>query len=470
MRRVLVVDDERNITFVIKAILERGGFEVDVFNSSVEALKRLSEPRVPYCAVVTDLYMPDQDGMAVLAHMKDTHPDIPVVMITAFGTVDSAVQALKKGAFDYITKPFEQGEILAIIEKAANTFQLRNTEPSNESGDSRLSKTLVIGKSPAMQEVVRIVRKVALSPSTVLITGESGTGKELVALEIHRHSERVHQPFIKINCAAVPHHLIESELFGYEKGAFTGAVNSKPGRFELAHEGTLFLDEVAEMPLEMQAKLLRVIQEAEFERVGGLQTIKINVRIVAATNKDLAKEVREGRFRDDLYYRLNVVSLLLPPLRERRVDIEDLVYFFIKKFNDKLGKRIESVDSVCLKTLCSYSWPGNIRQLENVLERAILMSEGSILRSIDLPEEVFRGEASLPASSPAAEAFYDGVPFKDAVRKQTQAIEREIIEKSLLENEGNITRTAERLGLSRKGLQLKLKELGLSSQGPRTSL
>lgn len=464
MRKVLVVDDEKNITFVIKAILEKGGFSVDVFNSSVEALRELDSAEIPYCAVVTDLYMPEQDGMAVLAFMRQKHSDVPVVMITAFGTVESAVHALKSGAFDYITKPFEQGEILAIIEKASNTYQLRKKEPRGHAEEGRVSKALVIGKSPAMQEVARVVRKVAASPSTVLITGESGTGKELIALEIHRNSKRADQPFIKINCAAVPHHLIESELFGYEKGAFTGAVNSKPGRFELAHEGTLFLDEVAEMPLEMQAKLLRVIQESEFERVGGLQTIRIDVRIVAATNKDLSREVKEGRFRDDLYYRLNVVSLFLPPLRERKMDIEDLVYFFLRRFNERLNKRIESIDPQCLKILANYSWPGNIRQLENVLERAVLMSESSILRTVDLPEEVFREEDGASADSslnPATEAFYDGVSFKDAVRKQTQAIEREIIERALGENEGNITRTAERLGLSRKGLQLKLKELGV---------
>jgi transcriptional regulator with PAS, ATPase and Fis domain len=257
---------------------------------------------------------------------------------------------------------------------------------------------MIVGRSPQMQEILRIIQKVAPSPSTVLISGESGTGKELVALEIHRNSDRAAKPFIKINCAAIPHNLIESELFGYEKGAFTGALNSKPGRFELAHEGTMFLDEVADMPLEMQVKLLRVIQESEFERVGGLQTIKINVRLIAASNKDVQKEVLAGRFREDLFYRLNVVPMCVPPLRERKGDLEDLIYYFIRRFNDRLGKKIEAVDNLALQVLTKFGWPGNIRQLENVLERAVLMSDQNILRLQDLPSEII-SQAELSAVS-----------------------------------------------------------------------
>ncbi|MEW6057529.1 MAG: sigma-54 dependent transcriptional regulator [Bdellovibrionota bacterium] len=464
-RRVLVVDDEKNITFVIKAILEKGGFSIDAVNDPAQAMRILDKQDHGYCAVITDLYMPQISGMHILDEMQIKQPGLPVVMITAFGTVESAVLALKKGAFDYITKPFEQGEILAIVEKAANTYALRRQEPQGAVSEAQLQQSLLVGKSPQMQDVLRVIHKVAASPSTVLITGESGTGKELVALEIHRNSDRASKPFIKINCAAIPHTLIESELFGYEKGAFTGAVNSKPGRFELAHEGTLFLDEVAEMPLEMQVKLLRVIQESEFERVGGLQTIKIDVRLIAATNKDIAKEIREGRFREDLFYRLNVVPIFLSPLRERKVDIEDLIYFFIRKFNDRLHKNIETVDSGCLQKLLAYSWPGNIRQLENVLERSVLMSETNILRVSDLPSEVI--EATATDSKETAErsdfiqAYQSGESFKDIVKRQTQAVEREIIERALEQNENNITKTAEKLGLSRKGLQLKLKELGI---------
>ncbi|MBI2604840.1 MAG: sigma-54-dependent Fis family transcriptional regulator [Deltaproteobacteria bacterium] len=466
-KKILVVDDEKNITFVIKAILEKGGFGVDAWNDPMAALKALKNPAHGYCAVITDLYMPQMSGMQILDELRGTQPDLPVVMITAFGSVESAVEALKKGAFDYVTKPFEQGEILAIAEKAANTHGLRQREPLPLSSESELSQSLLVGKSPQMQEVHRVIGKVAGSPSTVLLSGESGTGKELVALEIHRGSDRAEKPFIKINCAAIPQSLIESELFGYEKGAFTGAVSSKPGRFELAHEGTLFLDEIAEMPVEMQVKLLRVIQESEFERVGGLSTLKIDVRLIAATNRDLAKEVRDARFREDLFYRLNVVPIYLPPLRERRADIEDLIYFFARKFNERLGKNIQTIDHACLQKLLTYSWPGNIRQLENVLERAVLMSEGGILRAQDLPPEVLEAGAE-PASAEAEseinrilEEFRAGKPFKDIVKSQTQTIERQIIEQALEQNAGNITKTAVRLGLSRKGLQLKLKELGM---------
>jgi DNA-binding NtrC family response regulator len=468
-RRILVVDDEKNITFVIKAILEKGGFEVDAFNDPRIALRALENPEHGYSAVVTDLYMPELTGMDILSVLRQRQPGLPVVMITAFGTVESAVEAIKRGAFDYITKPFEQGEILAIVEKAANTYRLRREEPQGATSEDQLQQSIIVGKSPQMRDIHKIIHKVANSPSTVLITGESGTGKELVALEIHRASARAEKPFIKINCAAIPHNLIESELFGYEKGAFTGAVSSKPGRFELAHEGTLFLDEVAELPLEMQVKLLRAIQESEFERVGGLETIKIDVRIIVATNKDITKEVREARFREDLFYRLNVVPIAIPPLRDRRVDIEDLVYFFIRKFNDRLHKGIETVDTECMRVLIRYSWPGNIRQLENVLERAVLMSESNILCLKDLPPEIVaapesgeEGDDGHGLASRAVRAYQSGEAFKDIVKRQTQAVEREIIEQALGQNDGNITKTAERLGLSRKGLQLKLKELGLA--------
>jgi transcriptional regulator with PAS, ATPase and Fis domain len=278
----------------------------------------------------------------------------------------------------------------------------------------------------------------------------------LVALEIHKNSLREKKPFVKINCAAIPATLIESELFGYERGAFTGAVTSKPGRFELANEGTLFLDEVAEMPLEMQVKLLRALQEQEFERVGGVTTIKVDVRIVAATNKDLEAEIKSGRFREDLYYRLNVVPIVLPPLRDRCDDIDLLVKFFLQQFNEKLKKTITSIDSACLDALRQYSWPGNIRQLENALERMVLMTDGNILTVADLPDEIAPVRPILTSEMTA-----DGASFKEIVRRQTQSVERGLIEKALEETSGNITRAADKLGLSRKGLQLKLKELGL---------
>lgn len=467
-KKILILDDEKNMTLVVQAILEKGGFEVDSFNDSLHALQVLNHPH-EYSLVITDLFMPKMTGIQLLAELQAKQPGLPVILMTAFGTVENAVQALKTGAFDFITKPFDQGELLRVVEKAVQTSLLRNQEPLAEAAEGQLQQSLLVGRSPQMQEILRLIHKIAASPSTVLITGESGTGKELVALEIHRNSDRADKPFIKINCAAIPHNLIESELFGYEKGAFTGAVSSKPGRFELAHQGTLFLDEVAEMPLEMQVKLLRAIQESEFERVGGLETIKINVRLIAATNRDMLKEVAEGRLREDLYYRLNVVPIFLPPLRERRGDIEDLVYFFIRKFNGRLNKHIQAVDPACLQALIHFSWPGNIRQLENVIERAVLMSEEPILRLIDLPSEVTLASPSTSAAKAmppllkdqVVEAYQSGESFKDIVKRQTQAVEKEIIEQVLQENDGNVTKTAEKLGLSRKGLQIKLKELNI---------
>jgi two-component system response regulator AtoC len=461
--RVLVVDDEKNITFVIQAMLERAGFEAVVFNDSAAALEAMASEDVD--AVITDLYMPGPGGMEILEYCKKNHAQIPVVVITAYGTVESAVGALKKGAFDFITKPFDQTELLNVVQKAVATHDQRQKEPiiyvrppkqATQAEPTLASISSIIGSSAPMQEVFKLISKIAHSPSTVLVWGESGTGKELVAFEIHRNSPRAEKPFIKINCAAIPATLIESELFGYEKGAFTGAVASKPGRFELAHEGTLFLDEVGEMPLEMQVKLLRVLQEQEFERVGGIETTRVDVRIIAATNKDLQEEVKNGRFREDLYYRLNVVPIHLPALRERMEDIDLLVPYFLQQFNEKLKKEITGITPETLISLKSYAWPGNIRQLENVLERMMLMCDGTYLSTDDLPDEF-----TVSAREPSSEQT-DGSPsLKQIVRRQTQALEKGLIEKALEETGGNVTRAAEKLGLSRKGLQLKIKELGL---------
>jgi nitrogen regulation protein NR(I) len=472
--KILVVDDEKNITFVIQAMLEKAGHSTLVYNDSNEAIAAIDEAADAgdLDCVVTDLYMPGPGGMEILAHVQKNFPQLPVVIITAFGTVEAAVSALKKGAFDFITKPFDQTELLNVVSKAVQTFHQRQKEPisiHSESGAAEHASdapaaaiSSIIGNSPQMQEIFKVISKIANSPSTVMVWGESGTGKELVAYEIHRNSSRATKPFIKINCAAIPATLIESELFGYERGAFTGAVASKPGRFELAHEGTLFLDEVAEMPLEMQVKLLRVLQEQEFERVGGVNTIKVDVRIITATNKDLEAEVKAGRFREDLYYRLNVVPIYLPALRDRREDIDLLVRYFLRQFNERLKKGITSVTPEAMAALRAYSWPGNIRQLENVLERMVLMSESSVLSSQDLPEEIAAaaGVAAIQISGASPDAS-GPMSFKELVKRQTQTVERDLIEKALEETHGNVTRAAEKLGLSRKGLQLKMKELGL---------
>jgi two-component system, NtrC family, response regulator AtoC len=405
--------------------------------------------------------------MGLLKKLSADYPDVPVVMITAHGSVESAVEAVKLGAFDYLEKPFEQEQIRQVVAKAINTYALarRDARPEEPSGRGRFR---LVGQSPAIRQIYAVVEKVASTPSTVLISGESGTGKELIARALHENSKRHAGPFIKINCAAIPKTLMESELFGYDKGAFTGAVGAKPGRFELAHSGTLFLDEIGEIPVEMQVKLLRVLQESEFERVGGIKTIKVDVRLVAATNRDLLAEVAAGAFREDLFYRLNVVPVHIPPLRERREDIPLLAEHFIAKFNDRLKKQITSITPDAIDRLVAYHWPGNIRELENLMERTMLFCEGPEIRVSDLPVEVVGAApvASGPGSlAPAAGGDEAGraAPdsLKEAVRVETERVERELIQRALDATGGNVTQAARKLKISRKSLQTKMKELGL---------
>ena len=353
--RVLVVDDEPNLRRVLAATLQREGYEVTLCSDGEEALSAIERDGAD--VVVTDLVMPKVDGLTLLRKVVQKHPDVPVIVITAHGRIDSAVEAMKAGAFDFVAKPFETSELKAIIAKAArqSDYNSKNVVPEEPAGGGR-RYTEIIGKGSLMQELAHVIAKVADAPSTVLIQGESGTGKELVATALHEKSSRASRPFIKINCAAIPRELVEAELFGYEKGAFTGAVQSKPGRFELADGGTLFLDEIGEIPVEMQVKLLRAIQESEFERVGGIKSTKVVVRLVAATSRDLTKEIAAGRFREDLYYRLNVVPISLPPLRERREDIPLLVEHFRQKYNARLRKSVERIEEIgrasCRERVC----------------------------------------------------------------------------------------------------------------------
>src|SRR5919198_2521198 len=345
MSKVLVVEDEPNLRKVLATLLRREGYEVSIAENGEQGLAEFERGGAE--VVITDLVMPKVGGMEVLRTINARDPDVPVIIITAHGTVDSAVEAIKLGAFDYITKPFDQAELQTVIAKAARPHAMaqRAVRP-----DERI-RSAIIGGSAQMQEIFRIIDKVADTPSTVLITGESGTGKELIASALYAGSSRREKPLIKINCAAIPKDLMESELFGYERGAFTGAVTSKPGRFELADGGTLFLDEIGEIPVEMQVKLLRVLQESEFERVGGIKTIRVDVRLVAATNRDLKKEIAAGTFREDLYYRLAVVPISLPPLRERKGDIPLLVDHFIRKYDRRLGKRVNGLDEEAMQML-----------------------------------------------------------------------------------------------------------------------
>ncbi len=478
MSRILVVDDERNIRRVLQALLEANGHDVDAASDGDEARAMLRRCEEGYDVVLTDLRMPGCDGMQLLRWVRAAQPDTPTVMLTAHGTVDIAVEAMREGAFDFITKPFEDAELSAIVSKAVaqrEANQQRAYRPSssgsdgvgtdsmgspNENEETILSE--IVGSSPQIKELFSLLRKVAPSPTTILLLGESGTGKELFANAAHKLSKRSNGPFIAVNCTAIPESLFEAELFGHEKGSFTGAVTSRPGRCELADGGTLFLDEIGELPMAMQVKLLRSLQEREVHRVGGLRTISIDIRLIAATNADLEAMVREGTFRQDLYYRLNVVPIELPPLRQRPIDIPDLIRFFIGRFSERLNRPVTSIDPEAEMVLARYQWPGNIRQLENIIERMILLSEGTELRLEDLPPEVRAGAKKLAEDIDTLKE--EPLPqgnLKDIVKLRAKQVERAIILEALEDEQWNVTHAAKRLGISRKGLQMKMKDYDL---------
>jgi DNA-binding NtrC family response regulator len=449
--QILIVDDEPNMRKVLGAMLRGVGYDVLAAGDGLEALEVLEAHHVD--AVITDLRMPRLDGMGLLERLSMQFPTLPVIIITAHGTVEAAVTALKHGAFDFISKPFDRTEMQQVVAKAIRTQVLGPGDILAE--EAAKGRFKIIGQSPAMQEVYAVIDKVAATPSTVLITGESGTGKELIAQALHDNSLRAGKPLIKVNCSAIPSNLIESELFGHEKGAFTGAITSKPGRFELADGGTLFLDEVGEIPGEMQVKLLRAIQEGEFERVGGIRTIKVDVRLVGATNRDLRQAVERGEFRDDLYYRLNVVKLHLPPLRERRSDIPLLVDHFVTKFNVRLGRTMRGLEPAALERVLAYGWPGNIRELENAIERCILFSDGDLVTAGALPQEIREAGVDRPTS------IETDTSLKAQVRAAAERVERDLIVRALKQTTGNVTHAARLLKISRKSLQNKMKEFGL---------
>lgn len=455
--RILVVDDELNILKVLSALLKKEGFEVSTAESGEKALGILYEEDVS--VVITDLKMPEMDGIELLKNVMRFNSDIPVIILTAHGTINNAVEAIKMGAFDYITKPFDRDELLQVVKKAVNTFEYRRSDVKIDFETDE--PVHIIGRSQRMQEIYSLIERIAPSDSTVLITGESGTGKELVARIIHLKSNRARGPFIKVNCAAIPRELVESELFGYERGAFTGAYSQKPGRFELADGGTILLDEVSELPFDMQAKLLRVLQERQIWRVGGIKSVPVNVRVISATNKNLALEVERGNFRSDLYYRINVVPIEVPPLREHREDIKDFVNYFIRKFSRKNRKAVSGITDAALEYLINYPWPGNVRELENLVERMVILSSKEILDITDIPEEIKLRQMQRVQQ---VNSLSGGIDFKEIVRKATADIEKELILKALKETNGNVTRAAELLGISRKSLQLKMKELGLREE------
>ncbi len=457
-KQVLVADDEANLRRILVAQLQADGHDVQDVSDGAAAIDALKEHHVD--VLITDLRMPETDGMEVLRYCQEHHPDLPVILITAYATVDIAVEAMRHGAFDFISKPFDLSEIRSVVAKALRTSDLRGRDV--HLGALGTGRYKIIGNDAAMTDIYAIIEKVADTTATVLITGESGTGKELIARALHENSSRKSNAFIRVNCGAIPRDLMEAELFGYERGAFTGAVTSKPGRFELAHNGTLFLDEIGEIPVEMQVKLLRAIQEGEIDRVGGIKPIAVDVRLVAASNRDLRKEIAAGRFREDLFYRLNVVPIHLPPLRERRSDIPLLVEHFLGVHATRFKKPAARLSDEAHDALLEYAWPGNIRELENVIERCVLLADENTIRQRDLPPEV---RAAAGGAATAGDDDDDDAGalggLKDVVRERTRQLEKELIQKALDQTGANVTQAARLLKISRKSLQIKMKELGL---------
>ena len=389
METILIVDDEKNYLLVLEALLRDAGYEVITCDNASEALEITTSHDLDL--VITDMRMPGVDGMEFLVQLRGLQPEIPVIMMTAYATVEKAVEAMKRGAFDYVTKPFKNEELILTIRKALEMHRLKQENRLlSQELQERFKFGNIVGKSKVMRQVYEIIEKVAQTRASVLIIGESGTGKELIARAIHFNSPRSDKPFVSVNCSALPETLLESELFGHERGAFTGAVTRRKGRFELAHNGTLFLDEVGDMSPALQVKLLRVLQEMRFERVGGTATLQVDARLVAASNRDLKREVELGRFREDLYYRLKVVHINVPPLRERRDDIPLLVHHFLRKVARINGLPVKNVSHEALKYLYQYDWLGNVRELENVIERAVILCDGDEIRPQDLAEELFQ--------------------------------------------------------------------------------
>jgi DNA-binding NtrC family response regulator len=444
--RVLVVDDERRQSDILQMILEAEGYETTAAGNGRQALQAAQGGG--FDVVLTDLKMPDLNGIELLSEILKLQPSPLVVLMTAHGTIDSAVDAMRKGAFDYLTKPLEKDELLLVLRRAMErTHLVRENRMLHEQLRVRFRLDNIVGAHGSMQDVFRVVHKVAGSVSTVLIYGESGTGKELVARALHHESDRRGRPFYAVNAAALPESILEAELFGHEKGAFTGAEMRKIGLFEQASGSTLFLDEVGDLKRDLQVKLLRALQEREILRVGGTERIHIDVRIVAATNQDLERAVREGRFREDLYYRLNVIPIVLPPLRDRRTDIPLLVDHFLAKY---AGGRSRGVSEDALKTLMAYDWPGNVRELESVIERALLLGEGELIVPADLPASLRSGGGG-PKRATDLEIPDSGIDL--------EAVERSLILKALDKAGGNVTRAARLLGLSRRTLQYRLEKM-----------
>ena len=455
--RILVVDDEPNARAGLRTILTEEGFVVSEAADGVEALERLRQEHADL--VLADIRMPRMDGVMLVQTARKEGIPASFVMMTAFASIETAVEAMRAGAENFLVKPLEPSTVLVVLEKVLEKQHLaRDAEQLRDRIRQRYRFDAMVGESAALHSVFEVVKRAAPTKATVLLLGESGTGKELVAQAIHQESPRRDQPFIKVSCAALSENLLESELFGHERGSFTGAVGKREGRFELANGGTLFLDEIGEIPASVQVKLLRALQQREFERVGGTETLKVDVRVVAATNRDLAAEVSAGHFREDLYYRLNVVAVTLPPLRSRKGDIPALVSHFIQKFDKAYDKSVRGLFPGTLNALLRYDWPGNVRELENVIERAVVLSGGSFLTADELPPVL---------SGPGPGVAKPGGLIPGATMRE---LEREAILRTLEVVDGSTTRAAEMLGISPRKIQYRLKEYSTEDRKTHSSL
>ncbi len=448
--KILIVDDETAHCQMLEAVLKVEKYATQRAQDGQSAIEAVKERF--YDLILMDIRMNRVGGIEALEKIKEISPDIPIIMMTAYASVDTAVQAMRSGAYDYLTKPLDIDELKILVAKALRHHQLEKENIFlKEQLGSRFDFSNIIGRSRTMKELLETVAMVAPSEATALIMGESGTGKELIANAIHQNSPRSSYPFIKVNCAALPETLLESELFGHEKGAFTGAVSRRQGRFHLAHKGSILLDEIAEMSMATQSKILRVLQEREFEPIGSSETFKVDTRIITATNKNLEEEVRANRFREDLYYRINVVNLTVPSLRDRREDIPLLVDFFLKRYAKKNHRNLKGFTPKAMDLLMRYDWPGNIRELENVVERSVIMVRGDFIT----PDE-------FPGVLKSLDPEYEQISAEMLSGKSLKEMEKAMIMRTLQETDGNRTRAAEILGISRRTLQLKLKEYGVN--------
>jgi len=454
MPTILIIEDEAKMRRLLELNLGEDGFGTFSAGDAEAGLKLLRENTVDL--VLTDLKLPGMNGLEFLQAVKRHNAALPVVVMTAFGSVETAVEAMKAGASDYVLKPFSLSEMRMVVRKELDVRDLREENRSlREALGKRYAHPNVVSRSAKMQEVLATVERVAPTNSTVLLGGESGVGKDLIARAIHEKSRRAAGPFVKINSSAIPENLLESELFGYEKGAFTGATTSKPGKFELADKGTLFLDEIGDVPPAIQVKLLRVLQEREFERLGGTRTVKVDVRLIAATNRDLREALEQGTFREDLYYRLNVVPIDIAPLRQRKEDIPDLVNLFISRFAGDSGKPVTSITPEAMQILVNYHWPGNVRELQNIIERACALAKGTVLEVADIHLDVRPAKNTTDASGFLPEGM------------TLEHWEDEMIQEALRRANGNKSQAARLLGLSRNALRYRLSKIGIADEGEK---